>query len=166
MQHYGYVGIIGLGSKIEALNGYKGRIMLDLKHPKLSRNYPENLAKKLNALGLTGISICGPNHKTVSKVCELTGSEAIYTINSLKKVEEYIRNHENLISASGFSIHHQIVDAKLIETLIQFIKSSKPKLWSFTISTIEEAKRQMACGINGLITDDHQALSQAFATSP
>ncbi len=158
--HNGFKGLAGFGSSLEPLKGYPGDLIADLNHP-ISRNYADDVSKKLISLGLTGISICGLDFQVVSDVSKLTDSQAIYTLNGPNKIKEFLTNYQNLTPASGFSINHPVVTAELIAQLKQV--SGADIFYAWLVDTIEGAKKQIAQGITGIITNEYVMMRQAFA---
>jgi len=166
VEHGGWQGKFGKGSRLEILTYFNGNVLIDLKHANvLAWRFVERLSRELNYLGISP-GVTGRDWGVVSKLARMNDLEAYYTLRDEEDVPRYFDSSSYLEPATGLSIHYKIITPEILEQLsTRIVPKCEPQLQiiAWAPSEIATAKQLHAEGVDRITTDNFEKMRDAFA---
>lgn len=154
-QHNGVFGILGLGPILETIltKEIRTRAFLDLKPVSYRESFTVKLAEMLVKLSIKEVRVCGHNWTMLSLLEKRIKAKPYYTIKDLEGAERFKNQIHKFPNPVGFSVKHNLITKKFIRDF----KTKTNEIWSWTVNDIEETKRLLYLGVDGIITDNWEA---------
>lgn len=152
VQHNGVLGILGLGPILETLltKEVRTRAFLDLKPISYRESFTLKLAELLVKLSVKEVKICGHNWTMLSLLEKRINAKPYYTIKDIEGAEKFKEMLPNLSRPVGFSVRHELITEKFLKEF----KKKSTEVWAWTVNDLEETKRLLYLGVDGVITDN------------
>lgn len=151
-QHNGLMGILGLGPILETLltKEIRTRAFLDLKPISYRESFTLKLADLLIKLSVKEVRVCGHNWTMLSLLEKKIKAKPYYTIKDEEGAERFKKQISTLSQPVGFSVKHNLITKKFIRDF----KNKSTEIWAWTVNDVEETKRLLYLGVDGIITDN------------
>lgn len=151
-QHNGLYGILGLGPLLETLltKEIRARAFLDLKPLSPRNSFTLKLADLLVKLSVKEVKICGHNWTMLSLLEKRINAKPYFTISDSQSIEKLKKNLPDLSKPIGFSVRQNLITKKFMKDF----KKKSTEVWAWTVNDIEESKRLIHLGVDGIITDN------------
>jgi len=156
-QHNSLLGILGLGPLLESLltKEIRARAFLDLKPVSYRNNFTLKLADLLVKLSVKEVKICSHNWTMLSLLEKMIKAKPYYTIKDEVGLEKFKTTILNYPKPTGLSVKHNLIDKKLMK-FVRNLPANK-QVWAWTVNDIEETKRLLYLGVDGIITDNWES---------
>lgn len=157
VQHHGFLGKIGVGKnpkpflKLET-NGH--RFFVDIKHPRPSPGYKERLS---NLLENRPVCICGVDWELISQICKNHNRLPFYTLRETNHIERIRRILPTLEPPAGFSVEHNLITPDFMEEF-----GGKALIFAWAINDPQRAREMAQLGVDGIFSDDYEAIIAAL----
>ncbi len=166
LQHQGIKGVLGIGSKVEILKFYKGKLLADLKHTKFSPGFAPRFIEQFNQLDLPGIQLCGFDWKDISDISETGDYESFYTLGRSSDFDLLYNSLPYLNPPAGLSVRHTLLTPERITELSGKVPTSNGaplEIMAWRVNDVTRAHQLHEWGVRGFITDNYEEMAAEFA---
>jgi glycerophosphoryl diester phosphodiesterase len=144
-----------LGELLEAV-APGTELMLDLKgrDPRL----PGRVAA---SIGNRRVTLCSQNWRLLEPLARVPGARLVHSVGSRRRLAALHRRFGGRRLA-GVSIHRDLLDANTVAGL----KRVAAVVMTWPVATVEQARQLAAMGVDGVITENFEALAAALNSAP